>query len=131
MWWNDYVGIPFKWHGYDRSGVSCWGLVRLVQSEVFGKRLPRHDEDETQVMGGTGCPDPYFREGRPIAASEARSGDIVHLWGITNGRRTPTHCGVITEPGYVLHAEDGVGSCISRMQDPRFFRRVIGVYRLD
>lgn len=131
-WWNDYIGIPFAWNGTTRQGASCWGLVCLVYAEVFGIRLPRHDELETQIEGGAESVADFAAHGRRVPVEEARSGDVLHMWGFYKGKRRPTHCGIVTEPGFVLHAEEVVGSCVSRYKgDNRFLHRVIGAYRLE
>ncbi len=131
-WWNNYVGIPFAWNGSTREGASCWGLGCMVYSEVFGIRLPRHNELETQIEGGAETVADFASTGVSIPIEEARSGDVLHMWGMHRGKRRPTHCGIVTEPGLVLHAEEVVGSCISRYKgDNRFLQRVIGAYRLE
>jgi len=131
-WWNDYVGIPFQWNGYGPDAVSCWGLVHLVYAEVFGIALPRYDDAVGMVEAGrlrradrwTHTP------GFSLVREPYRSGDILHLWGVSGSHRTQTHCGVVTEPGRVLHAEEATGSVISRYKgDNRFADRVIGAYR--
>jgi hypothetical protein len=54
------------------------------------------------------------------------------MWGFYKGKRRATHCGIVTQPGFVLHAEEVIGSCISRYKgDNRFLQRVIGAYRLE
>jgi cell wall-associated NlpC family hydrolase len=104
----------------------------LVYKEVFGIRLPRHDELETEVKKGAGSFSDFAAHGRRISLDEVRSGDVLHMWGSYQGKRRATHCGIVTEPGYVLHAEEVVGSCVSRYKgDSRFLHRVIGAYRLE
>ena len=124
-WWNDYVGLPFAWNGHTRAGVSCWGLVCLVQEEVFGRRLPHFDELPVQ-MGGGGS-EQYARLGRMVDLRDVQSGDVLHLRSKTN-----LHCGIVTEPGFVLHIDEGCGSHVRNyLSDLRFQNRVIGAYRVD
>ncbi len=131
-WWASFVGIPFAWNGSTREGVSCWGLVCLVYKDVFGIRLPRFNELETQIEKGAGSFADFASTGEPVPLDEVRSGDVLHMWGVYKGKRRATHCGVVTEPGFVLHAEEVVGSCVSRYKgDSRFLHRVIGAYRLE
>lgn len=131
-WWNAYIGIPFAWNGSTRDGVSCWGLVCLVYKEVYKIRLPRHNELEAEIERGGGSFADFASSGVQIPIEEARSGDVLHMWGVYKGRRRATHCGIVTEPGFVLHAEEVVGSCVSRYKgDNRFLHRVIGAYRLE
>lgn len=46
MWADGYVGLPFKKMGRDRSGLDCWGLVRLILDEQAGVLLPAYSEDD-------------------------------------------------------------------------------------
>ena len=110
-WSHSYVGLPFSWHGYDFSGVSCWGLVCLVYEKELDIRLERHDWEE-------------------IPLKEVKAFDVLHMWGFFNRRRRAMHCGVVVRPGYVLHAEEATGSAVSRYTRNRMFEnRVIGAYR--
>ena len=131
-WWNNYVGIPYEWGGHSRSGASCWGLVCLVQQEVFGKRLPRMDELEHDLLNGEEVQASSFaRLGQEVPLSEVESGDVLHMRTSIHGRVLPLHCGIVTEPGKVLHTEEYIGSSIrSYSADARFQNRVLGAYRV-
>lgn len=129
MWWNKYVGLPFRLNGRDRDGVSCWGLVCLVHKEVFGNRLPHFDE--MPAATGDASPRKWMGLGEKIELSDVESGDVLHMRGAINGRIYPLHCGIVTERGSVLHVEDGIGACIRKYEDdPRFKNRVLGAYRV-
>lgn len=128
MWWNHYVGLPFRWNGAEREGVSCWGLVVLVQREVFGRALPRPDEWGVKD-GDTEAADPWTAFLKPVPLPAVATGDILHMRGGRPG--VALHCGVVTVPGEVLHIEAGALSHVRRYIGDRTFRnRVVGAYRV-
>lgn len=130
-WSADYVGIPFKWGGYGHDGASCWGLLCLVQEEVFGRRLPHQDEAVDAIRKGEELPRGIWKSGvvaRPIAMSEAQGGDVLHM---LSGDRRPNHVGTFTGTGHVLHIERGTASLLESIRSPRFKWRPIQAYRLD
>lgn len=132
-WSADYVGIPFAWEGYDRAGCGCWGLVWLVQREVFGRDLPRHDAFNAEAAEGAEVDPTLWRSGiayRPVALAEAADGDLLHMHGTHLGRRTDLHIGVICAGARVLHTEAATGAIVEPLSSPRAARRVIQAYRL-
>lgn len=124
-WWNDYVGIPYVERGRDRAGVDCWGLVRMVHREVFGRELPSL-AGEYADGADDGIADIVAREREGWARTdEATPGDVVafrilgHRW----------HVGVCTAPGHFMHAREGHAVCIERLDAGAWRHRVEGIYR--
>ena len=137
-WTRDWVGIPFLDRGRDRAGLDCWGLLRLVEREVFGVEVPSFSGDygdvrdhariaeliEANLPGWDPVvePDPAtglcdFGAGRP--------GDGVLL----RRRGGPLHVGVVVAPGWMLHTEEGTASVLAPYNGLKERHRVLGIYR--
>lgn len=104
-----YVGIPYTFNGRTMAGVDCYGLVWLVEKEIFNKELPvlaelDGDKDKAEV----------FSEARPlIVATEVQNpvdGDVVLLFT----HDVPKHVGIYFDKG-VLHATETRGVVWERM----------------
>lgn len=114
-WADEYVGLPFLAGGRDRAGLDCWGLLRLVWAERLGLIMPRFD--------GTDDPaETILLESAAMA--EVERGCERELDGVVMAterlaglgfRLAPTHVGVVTARGQVLHIEEGRLSMIEPM----------------
>ena len=123
-WAEAYIGLPYVWNGYTRAGVYCWGLVCLVQREVFGRTLPKYPHgDEAAFAAGIGK-----LQARPVEMDEAASGDVLMMRANEIGNER--HIGVFVDRAHVLHIEEGAGSLIERVKSTRFQWRPIRAYRL-
>lgn len=122
-WASQYVGIPYLENGYDRRGCSCWGLVRLVMVEQFGIVLPRHDQADIYNT------EEFTSHYRQVDMDQIRPGDVLHLWGVANGVKTPTHAGVVVTPRQMLHTELNTGAIIESVTSKRAAWRLINAYR--
>ena len=129
IWAGHYIGLPFRDHGRDRSGVDCWGLVRLVMAEQFGVALPslineyRHTADRA-IGPLIEAESAHFTA---IAAGQEKQGDIIVLR--LHGQ--PMHIGLVLGDGQMLHAEDGIETSIARYRGPRWLDRIYGFYRYE
>lgn len=131
-WANDYVGIPFAWNGYARDGCGCWGLCVLVEREIFGRDLPRHDDFNRQVSAGNELDPTLWETGTKLAkipVEDAGEGDLLHMWGVYRNRKIPLHVGVMTGPMAVLHIEEGTGAIVDDLTKPRSAWRPIQAYQ--
>lgn len=126
MWYNNYVGIPYQDKGRDRSGVDCWGLVRLVYAEQYGIKLPSFvDSYENNVAELIEEAVNANKESWHLA-SEPKTGDIV-LFNILGHA---SHLGVYVGTGYFLHASEGARQAvIEKLSHPSWSRRLQGFYR--
>lgn len=133
-WAAPYIGLPYLDHGRDRAGCDCWGGVRLVYREVFGRDLPSLADlyvsadhapsvARTVQTGIEQCFD------RVVVPAE---GDMVILR--IYGR--PWHCGIMVSSDRFLHwpapprGKPGIGACIERLDSAAWVRRVDGFYRV-
>ncbi len=128
-WAREYVGIPFADKGRDRNGIDCWGLVREVLREQFGKILPSLSFDYDSADDESGVNDLICMQ-RPLIKAqrveEPRPGDLVLL----RLRGLLCHVGVYIGDGCMLHVRKGTATVVDRLDSIRWRRRVEGYYRV-
>lgn len=129
MWADQYVGLPFLRGGRDRTGLDCYGLVRLVLAEQSGVLLDRFDD--VIDVGEAGRVRGYVQGFQSVDVAEAKPLDmvIVNEPVLNAGRwvRAPIHIGVIAAPGLLLHINKNTLSRVDRLQgmDISEIRRVL------
>lgn len=132
-WWNRYVGIPFAEHGRDpSSGVDCWGLVLLIQFEVFGITLPDLAK-EYESTGDTRANAELYKRATAslipgwIEVEEKQEGDILVLK--VNAR--PVHVGVVASKNNFIHCWQGAGSTVESYTSRLWKSRVESTWRFS
>lgn len=125
----DYIEIPFVSGGRTREGCDCWGLVRLVYAEHFGKELPSLEteyrdalnprETAGALVAGILVVDAY-----PVAVPF--SGDIA----VIRYRGVPCHVGIVTPDLRIMHTDDVIGVTVSTPDGSRLRGRIEGYYRV-
>lgn len=124
MWWEEYLTIPFVPFGRDRSGCDCWGLARLIEREVFDRRLPSYLGEYEDYGRKGGVPQAISNnldQYTLVHPGEERSGDLclITLSGVY------VHIGVVTTPGRFVHAaSDTLGVIVEPYTDYRYRNRV-------
>lgn len=137
-WANTYVGLPWRERGRDRSGVDCWGLVRLVLAERRGIVLPSFADNYAEHDGPAiaALIDSNRCLGIPVPAGDEQTFDLVHCrMPCSMGGKIhvlPWHVGLVVEPGAMLHITSGLGSAaIERYRDnSRLRHAILGFYRV-
>ncbi|HCS24023.1 MAG TPA: NlpC/P60 family protein [Alphaproteobacteria bacterium] len=128
IWAGRYIGLPFRDHGRDRSGLDCWGLVRLVMAEQFSIALPslaaeyEHTLALDDISGIIRRQIPAWQE---VPQGHETCGDVVvlRLHGL------PLHVGVVLGDGYMLDVEARIDSAIEKYDQLRWKDRLYGFYR--
>src|SRR5262245_34632615 len=90
FWAGRYIGISFRDHGRDRSGVDCWGLVRLVLSEQCGMALPSYATE-------------YDRTSETQRISELIAREAVRWSAVCRGEEEACDVIVLRLQGHPLH----------------------------
>jgi cell wall-associated NlpC family hydrolase len=97
-----YIQIPFKSGGRDFNGCDCYGLVRLVLKEEFGKELPMlsNEYKNANVVIDT---EKVVKKNLPLLIAKEKGtpdeGDV----GVFSYRGHTSHVGVYVGRGKVLH----------------------------
>ena len=127
-WTDDYIDLPFKEDGRDRSGVDCWGLCRLPYLDRLGIALPekqgiftdRSDECLSRVAAE------MEEEARRWTKVETpREYDLVLM------RKGPLYChvGLYVGSRQMLHICAGINSTVEPITGLRWRHRIVGFYR--
>lgn len=128
-WAADYVGIPYKPGGKDRSGVDCWSLFAMVQREVFGVDVSDYDgplyttRRDAAAVGAAARA--FAQRFVTIEAGDERTGDAVllRILGV------PMHIGVVVAPGHMLHTEEGCDAVVEDYRTPFWSPRIVAFHR--
>lgn len=130
FWAGYYIGLPFLDHGRDRSGLDCWGLVRLVMAEQFGIAMPSYINEyqrTTQVDKISSLIERESAGWKIILSGDESCGDVVVL----RVRGKPMHVGMVLGDQQMLHIELGINSAIERYAGVRWADRLAGFYRYN
>ena len=125
---DQYITIPYKDGGRDRSGIDCFGLVILVEREVFGIELDdllyRSSED---FDSNSHLVDAHRATIEAELVNDPEEGDLV----LVRYNGLACHVGVYVEPRCVLHSVSGLGTVCEKLDSPRIRHRVEGFYRVS
>jgi hypothetical protein len=130
-WAASYIGLPYRTHGRDRSGVDCWGLVRLVQAEQLGSLWPPYEGvdwfkgQRPAVIGSDAIA--YASKFKSVTPGAEQLGDGILL----RMRGHPFHVGLVLAPAWMLHTHEQADSCVENYRSMLWERRISGFYRYE
>jgi len=127
MWSNQYIGIPYKAGGRDRSGIDCWGLARLIYQEQYRINLPsfstEYTENDTERKEELLA---QYREGW-TQVDQVKEGDLV-LFRVLGSE---SHIGIALDSQSFIHARRRSNTCVDKFESPRWKNRIVGFFRYE
>jgi cell wall-associated NlpC family hydrolase len=130
-WCAEFIGLPFKDHGRDRTGFDCWGVVRCVLQDRFGiNDLPdyceSYDNARNQQAVSSAVEAGLASGWRKLSPEESpREGDLIILK--LAGR--PWHCAISAGSDWMMHCVDDIGVIAEQWSNALWRNRVEGFYR--
>lgn len=128
---SKYVGIPFKDRGRDRTGIDCWGVVRLVYRDHFGLELPSYIEQYVTAFDhielGNLIRKERYKKWNAYPLGAERIGDVI----LIRLKGQPMHVGIVTKQGYMLHVMNGIDVCEESYLTRLWRCRIVGFYRYE
>lgn len=129
-WVSSYIGVPFVPRGRDRSGLDCWGLVRLVYSEQLGVTLRDLDgyvtSRERNAIDGLVNLEASNGLWTKVSLTESRAFDVA----VFRLRNLQCHLGVLLDRRTMLHATEGkLSACERIFEGTEWATRLHSIYR--
>ncbi len=112
---TSYLGIPYRRGGKDENGMDCSGFARTIYSSFFGIELPHNSAEQFSS--------PKLKK---IDEDEMQTGDLVFF----SQKKRINHVGIYIGNGSFIHATNGKGITITRMDDQHWKSRIVGSKRL-
>lgn len=128
MIFDRFVGIPYLDKGRSVVGLDCWGLLWMVYRELRGIELPSYAESyvtgaDRQAMARLIAGE--MDDWQEIPAGQEKPFDGV----LMREGKFPRHIGIVTQPGMLLHVEQGETSRIERYRSGILANRIVGFFR--
>lgn len=129
-WVQDYIGIPFVSGGRDRTGLDCYGLVRLILAEQYGYQLPILSGLYTNALSlAETCT--LFQNQVPILTAEKLKEPETAAVALIQMRQLPCHLGLYCGDNSIIHSKYSLGAVIERVDSRVFPGKIMGWYRVS
>ena len=129
-WVGKYIGIPFVSNGRTMDGCDCYGLIRLILRNEYGKELPELSNDYSNALNLSETAR-LFEQKRPVIAAEKLSKPQEKAVVVITEHGVPAHVGIVAGGGYILHTGAKTGSVCQRETHPGLCGRIEGYYRVS
>jgi cell wall-associated NlpC family hydrolase len=121
-----YIGLPYRERGVPPQAADCWTLIKHFMHKEFGVEMPRYFynvetfvSDAENLLATAPLGEGWEKLDQPEVGA-------VLLFRIS-GR--VTHCGLYLGDGDFLHTLEGRQSCVERLTDNNWNKRLAGIYK--
>lgn len=123
-----YLKIPFKSHGRDFTGCDCYGLIRLILKEEYGKDIPdfwdyTHAHDVAAVSE-------LILKNKPAVVSRKIETPIDGCVVTFKHSGKVCHVGLYVGDGRVIHMLNGANVACSKLKMIEKIYKVEGFYEI-
>lgn len=126
MWYNKYLNKGFADKGRGPNLFDCWGLVQHVYKIERNIDLPSYLDSYQHTLECQAIAEKIEQEQKKWdLVNEPKEFDVIILR--MNG--LPMHVGIITNPNYMLHCIQGVGTVHESYNNMRWKSKVVGYAR--
>lgn len=126
MWYNKYIGIPYKDKGRDEAGLDCWGLVALVYKNEFGIELPSFTDTYSSADDSDSVEYAISHNKDSWQAVEVGTIGSVVLFRVLG---TLSHVGIYIGNNQFIHARsEGIEVVIENLDSGSWKHRFAGFY---
>lgn len=103
---DDWMDVPHRLGGMDKSGVDCSGFVSLIYENVYRKNLPRISRDMAEIV-------------KRKYDDDLQEGDLVFF---SFGGKAVDHVGIYLHNGKFVHVSTKSGVVISNLKDTWYYK---------
>jgi cell wall-associated NlpC family hydrolase len=122
----NYIGIPYEERGEPPKSADCWTLIRHFAKNELGLSLPAYMYSASTILSDAAellATKPLGDEWESLQQPQEGAVLLFTLAGAT------THCGLYLGGGDFLHTLAGRQSCVERLTDNSWNKRLAGIYR--
>ncbi len=127
-WAEQYIGLPWESGQQGPDKFDCWGLVKAVQKQHFGRDLPAFKVDADNLRAVIKTFTAADERNRWVEVAVPQEGDCLLL---SQGKQ-PTHVGIWLniDGGGLLHCVRGAGVVFSNRTNLQLLGyNILGAYR--
>jgi len=103
---DEWMGAPYALGGNSKRGIDCSGFAAMVQSEIYGKSIPRISDEQAKMI-------------KRKYENQLEEGDLVFF---SFGKSKIDHVGIYLHNHKFAHASTTKGVIISNLRDPWYYK---------